>query len=117
MIEFENRGRIESLRWKGVDCRYLLIEPWPGGVKTVLSSTLNGEMRTHKGELVTEMRHLSISLIGIHDMVMEGALRPPMRELEIQLEYARSKVMMTLEKTGQRISITADKAWSTWSTY
>lgn len=115
MIEFDNRGRAQSLRWEGVTCRYLILEPWPGGVKALLSSTLNGELRTHTGELVTEMRRLSLSLSGIHDMVMEGALGLPMGELEVQMEPAGSRVAVTLEGPGQQISMTADKAWATWS--
>lgn len=81
----------------------------------VLSSPTGGVLRTRTGQLVAEVKRLSLSLKGIQDMVLEGVLRPPLAHLVVRLEAVGAGLVLSVEGPEQWMRITAEKAWGTWS--
>lgn len=113
MIKFKHRGLIKSLRWASVDCRYLVINPDPGGLKVVLYSTTGGSILTTKGEITEDAHRLSLSLNGIRELLYEGDVRPPLVGLEARVDTVESGLTFRLKGLGV-LHVFADKAWATW---
>lgn len=83
----------------------------------VLSSPTGGVLRTRTGQLVAEVKRLSLSLKGVQDMVLEGVLRSPLAGLAVGLETVGVGLVLSVEGPEQRMRITAEKARGTWSTH
>ena len=78
VVDYKNRGRLHSARWRGAACPYLVITPWPGLTLLVLRAAdgAPGSLTTTRGRRAGRVRRAALSL-NVRDLEISGA--PPRR--------------------------------------
>ena len=79
MMEFERRGRLRSLVWDGAVCLYLIVPPLPGAIVVRLRARggVRGSLTTTGGWEDHDVGRMTLDLIGVEDMRIEGGGAPP----------------------------------------
>ena len=91
VVDYKNRGRLHSARWRGVACPYFVIAPWPGLTLLVLRAAdgAPGSLTTTRGRRADRVRQTALSL-NVRDLEISGAPAPPLTGLALLLEPAGS---------------------------
>ena len=116
MMEFERRGRLRSLVWDGAVCLYLIVSPLPGAIVVRLRARggVRGSLTTTGGWEDHDVGRMTLDLIGVEDMRIEGAALRPMTLVDLRLKTTASETELVMTGPGQRIRIRSRTAAATW---